>query len=246
VSDVMVLCYHAVSPTWTAELSVSPEALEAQLSTLVRRGWRSATFREAVVKPPWPRTLVVAFDDAFLSVRERAYPILSRLGLSGTVFAPTAFLSKRQPLVWRGTDHWLQSSASAELTGMSWDDLRVLAYEGWEVGSHTRTHPRLTELDDDALRVELEESRRECEAELGVPCLTLAYPYGAVDVRVARFAAQAGYAAACVLSSSLQSAGPHRWPRVGIYHSDRRWRFNLKVNPAMRRIRASRLWPAHE
>jgi hypothetical protein len=76
--------------------------------------------------------------------------------------------------------------------------------------------------------------------------MTLAYPYGAVDARVERFTAQAGYAAACALSSSLQPAGRHRWPRVGIYHGDRRWRFNLKVNPAVRRIRASRLWPAHE
>jgi peptidoglycan/xylan/chitin deacetylase (PgdA/CDA1 family) len=246
MSDVMVLCYHAVSPTWTADLSVSPDTLEAQLSTLVRRGWRGATFREAVLEPPWPRTLVVAFDDAFLSVSQRAYPILSKLGLCGTLFAPTAFLSRRQPLLWQGIEHWLQSPASAELTGMSWEDVRALASDGWEVGSHTRTHPRLTELDDYALRVELEGSRRECEAELGVPCLTLAYPYGAVDDRVARFAAQAGYAAACSLSSSLQPTGPHRWPRVGIYHGDRPWRFNLKVNPAMRRVRASRLWPAHE
>lgn len=246
MSDVIVLCYHAVSPTWTADLSVTPDGLHTHVSTLLDRGWRGATFRDAVLRPPWRKTLVVSFDDAFLSVFKWARPILSSFDVPGTVFAPTAFLSRRQPLLWPGLTHWLKSPDSSELTCMGWDDLRALQDEGWEVGSHTRTHPRLTELDDQALRAELEDSRRECEAQLGVPCLTLAYPYGAVDARVARLASQAGYAAACSLSSSLRPAGPHRWPRVGIYRGDRRWRFNLKVNPAVRRIRASRLWPAHE
>jgi peptidoglycan/xylan/chitin deacetylase (PgdA/CDA1 family) len=246
MSDVLVLCYHAVSPTWTADLSVTPEALEDQLGSLVRRGWRGAVFREAVVRPPWPKTLVVAFDDAFLSVRRLAQPILSRFGLPGTVFAPTAFLSQNQPLLWPGIDQWAGDPEAAELTSMSWDDLRALVADGWDVGSHTCTHPRLPGLADQALRRELEESRRECEEQLGIRCDTLAYPYGAVDPRVCRFTAESGYSAAASLSSSLRVAGPYQWPRVGIYHGDRRWRFWLKVNGAARRLRASCIWPAHE
>jgi peptidoglycan/xylan/chitin deacetylase (PgdA/CDA1 family) len=129
---------------------------------------------------------------------------------------------------------------------MSWDDLRALVADGWEVGSHTCTHPRLPGLDDRALRRELGESRRECEEQLGVRCETLAYPYGAVDVRVCRFTAEAGYSAAASLSSSLRLAGPYRWPRVGVYHRDRPWRFRLKVNLGVRRLRALSIWPAHE
>src|SRR5205085_9051635 len=86
LSDVLVLCYHAVSPTWGASLSVTPDEFESQLRTLLRRGWRGATFRDAVLRPPWPRTLAVTFDDAFLSVLELAHPILARLGLPATVF----------------------------------------------------------------------------------------------------------------------------------------------------------------
>jgi peptidoglycan/xylan/chitin deacetylase (PgdA/CDA1 family) len=129
---------------------------------------------------------------------------------------------------------------------MSWRDLEELVTGGWEVASHTRTHPRLTALNDDALRHELEESRRECATSLGVPCDTLAYPYGDVDDRVASFAAAAGYSAAANLSSSLRNGGPHRWPRVGIYHGDTSWRFRLKTDRIVRRIRSSRMWPDHE
>jgi peptidoglycan/xylan/chitin deacetylase (PgdA/CDA1 family) len=242
VSDVLVLCYHAVSPTWSAALSVTPEALEWQLRELVRRGWRGATFEQAVLRPPWPRTLAVTFDDAFLSVLELGYPVLSALGLPGTVFAPTAFLDHRQPLCWAGIDHWSKTPDRAELLSMDWNDLETLAGEGWEIGSHTVTHPRLTELDEAALAGELGSSRRECAIRMGRPCNTLAYPYGDVDERVARRAAEAGYL--CAASLALQTpGGAHRWPRVGVYHGDAPWRFRLKVNRPLRRVRASPLWP---
>ena len=47
--EVMVLCYHAVSPTWEAPLSVTPEALRAPDAMLARRGWRATTFTDAVL-----------------------------------------------------------------------------------------------------------------------------------------------------------------------------------------------------
>lgn len=238
----MVLCYHAISPTWEAPLSVTPELFERQLITLARRGWQATTFRDAVVDPPAPKTLAITFDDAFASIYEQAYPILSALGMSATVFAPTSFISDRQPLRWNGIDHWLQTAAAPELQGMSWEDLGRLHDAGWEVGSHTRTHPRLTTLDDDELLEELTESRREIAARLSAPCETVAYPYGDVDDRVADAARSAGYLAGAALASGLRPRGPQLWPRVGIYNGDQMWRFRLKISRGTRWLRASRLW----
>jgi peptidoglycan/xylan/chitin deacetylase (PgdA/CDA1 family) len=246
MNDVVVLCYHAVSPTWQAALAVTPDALERQLSMFVERGYQGATFTDAVLRPPHRRTLAVTFDDGFLSVLERARPVLTRLGLVGTVFIPTAFMNRRQPLVWNGTGRWAGTPFADELEGMDWDDLRSLDALGWEVGSHTCTHPRLTQLDHDAAYTQLLESRLECARRLGAPCTAVAYPYGDVDQRVADAASEAGYAAAARLSSSLMPRGPLQWPRVGIYHSDAQWRFRLKASAATRRIRATRLWRAHE
>ncbi len=243
MTDVLVLCYHAVSPDWTADLSVTPEALERQLELLIGRGWRATTFTEAVLRPPAPRTLAVTFDDAFLSVRDLAEPILSRLGLSATVFAPTGFMSRRQPLSWPGIEQWLRTPAASELTCMDWTDLEALRERGWEIGSHTRTHPHLTALDQLALDRELSRSREECSEQLGLPCQSVAYPYGDVDPRVAESARRAGYVAGAALSSRLTPMGPFRWPRIGVYHGDVDRRFGLKMNHLMRRWRASSLWP---
>jgi peptidoglycan/xylan/chitin deacetylase (PgdA/CDA1 family) len=242
VSEVLVLCYHAISPTWSAPLALSPELLERQMTLLVRRGWRATTFRNAVHEPPAAKTLAVTFDDAFASVYEHAYPILSSLGVPATVFAPTSFMSERQPLQWSGIDHWLQTDSAPELRGMSWEDLGRLQEAGWEVGSHTRTHPRLTNLDDDAMRDELTQSRHEIATNLSSPCETIAYPYGDVDERVAGAARSAGYVAGAALASNLRPLGPQRWPRVGIYNGDQMWRYRLKVSRSTRRLRASRFW----
>jgi peptidoglycan/xylan/chitin deacetylase (PgdA/CDA1 family) len=246
VNDVLVLCYHALSPTWSASLSVTPDEFERQLRLLVRRGWTGATFRDAVLRPHAGRTLAVTFDDAFLSVLELAYPVMAELGVPGTVFAPTSFMAGRTALTWPGIDHWAGTADASELQSMSWDDLRHLIDQGWEVGSHTRTHPRLSKLDGERLNEELAGSRQDVEQHLGGPCDSVAYPYGDVDERVVARAREAGYRCAAGLSSSLAPLGSHRFPRVGVYHEDPGWRFRLKVSGLMRRARASRLWPAHE
>jgi peptidoglycan/xylan/chitin deacetylase (PgdA/CDA1 family) len=243
--DVLVLCYHAVSETWPAPLSVRPETLEWQLGHLVRRGFRGATFTEAVDHAAHPRTLVVTFDDAYASVLERALPILSRLGLPGTVFAATDHVG-HAVMSWPGIDRWLGTPHEGDLAGMSWDQLGSLAAAGWEVGSHTRSHPRLTELDAESLSGELSGSRQEIEERLGAPCLSLAYPYGDTDDRVVAAAGEAGYRAAAALESRLGPREPLRWPRVGVYHDDARWRFRLKVSPLVRRVRGGPAWGAVE
>lgn len=244
MGDVIVLCYHAVSPSWTAPLSVTPEALEHQLRMMLSRGWRPATFADAVLAPSRDNTFAVTFDDAFASVRELAHPIMSALEIPGTVFAPTAFMDERQLLRWPGIDHWQETPAAGELWSMSWEDLRALADDGWEIGSHTRTHLRLPHLDNDALTDELESSREEISNRLGMACRTIAYPYGDADERVANHARAAGYSAGAVLSRRLFSLGLHRWPRIGVYHTDRTWRFRLKASRGWRALRKTHLWPA--
>src|SRR5205807_6269636 len=72
-SDVLVLCYHAISESWSSDLAVSPDLLEAQIRLLLGRGYRGATFYEAVTAPPAARTLAVTFVDGYRSVHDHAF-----------------------------------------------------------------------------------------------------------------------------------------------------------------------------
>lgn len=240
MSEPLVLCYHALSPGWKASLSVTPDDFERQIAYLVKGGWRAVTFVEAATKPCPRRTVAITFDDAFASIKRYAMPILAGYGVPATVFAPTAYMNGGGQLAWLGTSHWLQTPDAPELAAMDWTDLQQLSDLGWEIASHTSTHPHLTQLDDDTLFHELETSRSVVSERLGRPCKTIAYPYGEADERVARCAERAGYVAGAILARSLARTGPFLAPRVGIYHRDAGARFRLKVSPVTTATRAWR------
>ena len=87
---------------------------------------------------------------------------------------------------------------------MSWEEARGLEASGFDLGSHTVTHPILTSLSPEDLRRELRESRAIIKAQTGSECLALAYPNGrARDISgsVLNEAAGAGYEYAFTVSN---------------------------------------------
>jgi peptidoglycan/xylan/chitin deacetylase (PgdA/CDA1 family) len=232
----LVLCYHAVSATWDHWLAVSAQTLEAQVRALLRRGYVPAP--AAAIPTGSGKLLHVTFDDAFRNVLDAIEP-LERLGVPATVFACASFADDGRPF----DGGKLAGEAAAhpdELATMTWDDLRGLAERGVEVGSHTVSHPRLPELGDAELVSELRESRERIEDELGRPCPTIAYPFGAEDARVREATRQAGYAAAYALKSKRRPADPFALPRVGIWRKDTPPRVALKTSLLGRYVMSAR------
>lgn len=79
---------------------------------------------------------------------------------------------------------------------MTWDQIREMASEGIEFGSHTVTHPVLTRCDDAELEYELTASRDALASELGQVPVSISFPVGgaaAFDERVIDMARRAGY-----------------------------------------------------
>lgn len=236
MSDVLVLCYHAVSERWEWGFAVRPDEFERQLRLLIGRGYRGSTFTDAVNARHGGRQLVVTFDDAYRSVFEQALPVLSKLGLPGTVFACTEYVGEGGPMPLTGLAPWLGTPIEDELSSMSWAQLADLTRAGWEVGSHTRSHPHLTQLDDRELADELRRSKSACEQRLGGTCHSLAYPYGDVDARVVEATRAAGYTAGATLHTGLRCPGPLQWPRVVLYRHEPLWRSAAKVARAGRAL----------
>jgi heparosan-N-sulfate-glucuronate 5-epimerase len=234
----LVLCYHALSRDWPAGLAIAPERLREQLTYLLRRGYRGATFGEVIRGEAPRKALVVTFDDAFRSVFDHGLPILDELGLPATIFVPTDFVGAGQ-MSWPGwKQHWVGTPHEDELTCVTWEDLRRLRAAGWEVGSHTRSHPVLTQLDEHELRAELVGSREVCARELGVSCASLAYPFGVHDERVRAAAREAGYEAA--VTDRPGEVSTFSWPRIGVSAIDTPRRFRIKTSPSLRRVRNTR------
>jgi len=218
------------------------ESLERQLRNLHRRGYEGLTVAEAERRlrsgALSRRTVVVTFDDAYESTL-RARPLLDELGYPATVFVVTSFASSGALLRWPGVEQWADGPHAGELRPLSWTELHRLHDAGWEIGSHTVTHPRLPDVDDATLAAELEGSRAAIAERVGV-CNTIAYPYGLADDRVAAAARRAGYASGLTLTSAHRRDEPLLRPRTGLYPTDR-WRERIKMSPWFGAVRRSRV-----
>ena len=227
-SRALVLCYHAVSETWRDELAIPPGVLVAQIRKLLLR-FTPGTADDALAGR---KILHVTFDDAYRELR-RVLPDLTQLGLSVTVFACTGFADDGRPLdVPELTER--TRTFQDEVQTMNWNELRESASMGVDIGSHTVSHPHLTQLGDSELKRELEESKERIEDELRRPCRFLAYPYGEQDSRVRAAARTAGYKGAFALGAPRGDT--YAFPRVDIYRSDGQLRFALKTSVAYRSI----------
>jgi peptidoglycan/xylan/chitin deacetylase (PgdA/CDA1 family) len=232
----IVLCYHAASERWEDHLAVPPPLIERHARALLGRGLRPLRAEETLENPS--RSFHVTFDDAYRNIAG-VLGALRRLGVPATVFACTGFAESGGELDVPELEGRAEG-VSDELKTMDWNELRALVENGVEVGSHTVTHPHLTELDDRELTRELRESRQRIEAELGRPCRFISYPYGHDDPRVHAAARAAGYEAAFSLERERWRFDRYALPRVDIHRMDRPARFTLKTSRLLPAIRALR------
>lgn len=136
---------------------------------------------------------VITFDDAYMSVFERAFPILRQSGCTAHCFVCSGMVGSNRRYA---HDHAVRREADTLVMG--WLELQTLRDSGWEFGSHSVTHARLAELDERSLRRELVDSRVQLQRRLGGPVSTLAYPFGGrTDMSAAarRLAIRLGYQA---------------------------------------------------
>jgi peptidoglycan/xylan/chitin deacetylase (PgdA/CDA1 family) len=243
---LLVLCYHAVSDTWPSPAAIDPNRLRSQLRLLQRRGYRALTLSAALRDDAPRRAMAVTFDDAYASILERGLPVLEGLGVAATVFVPTDAADAAATMAWSELARWTGGAHEEELRCMSWEQLRQLSARGWEIGSHTCSHPDLTELGSEEIERELRLSRVRCEEELERPCTSLAYPFGCYDGAVMEAVAMAGYERAVTLdervAEPLGGRGPLEVPREAIYRSTGWFTFAVKTSRIVRRVRVSRVY----
>ena len=211
----LVLCYHAVSPTWEHRLSIHPDLLVRQVRGLLRF-----------------RRLRATFDDAFRNAAA-VFPSLQGMGVPIEIFVCTGFARQGTPL----TIPELETDRSedlAQLATLTWDELRSHADRGVEIGSHTVSHPHLVALSDREVRAELSESKEEIETELRATCNHFAYPYGEHDQRVRSLARAAGYDRAYALRGSR--ADSYAVPRLDLYRRHTPAQAMLLASPLRRLV----------
>lgn len=108
--------------------------------------------------------IAIVFDDA-----HNSFPIavekMRNLGIEGSMYVPTGPIGA-QP-------NW----------HTNWDEIERAYRIGWEIGSHTVTHPDLTTIDIEKARKEISESLEHLRAH-GIEAKSFAAPYGKLNSQV--------------------------------------------------------------
>jgi peptidoglycan/xylan/chitin deacetylase (PgdA/CDA1 family) len=174
-SSMTILAFHRVND-WMAEdgLTCSSAKFEA-FCRFCRDNARVVPLSEQVVGCREGKdvsgTVSITFDDGYLDNFEVAAPILHSLRMPATFFITTGFIGSRVIPPW--------DVALARQPGwMTWDNVRSLVSQGFEIGAHTDTHIDMASADEQTLREELETSKWKIERELGICAQLFAYPFG--------------------------------------------------------------------
>ncbi|MXO60734.1 polysaccharide deacetylase family protein [Altererythrobacter salegens] len=216
-----VLTFHSISEA-AGPTSIPPGTFAMQMQALADAGFTSCTMAEYAAwhagQGNGERRLLITFDDAFCDFAEAAAPIMRRHGFAATVFVPTALVGS--PEAWAGAN-----SPARKL--LDWDAIRALQAEGFEFGSHSRTHAYLPKLPQQERECEIADSAAELSAATGRPAEAFAAPYGAVDAEtVALIARHYPIAFGTRFDVSRREEARHDIPRLDMHYfrSEATWR----------------------
>jgi peptidoglycan/xylan/chitin deacetylase (PgdA/CDA1 family) len=160
-----------------------------------------------------PLVLALSLDDGYDGTYHNAWPVLHSAGVRATLFVDTGRLDGPTP-------------------ALSSSQLRTLAAEGMEIGSHSVSHADMTALDGGRIRDELLRSRDRLEALTGQPVTGFAYPFGRHNERVVAAVRETGYQYACTcLQHRTNHVGDNPWllKRLEINGRDDLIRFGRKL-----------------
>ena len=192
---VTVLLYHKFDEADSPSTSTPTAMFAQQMDYLHTQGYAVMSmdelYRCIIGERPVPeKAVVITIDDGYLSEYTQAIPILKEHGYPFCVFVFTRSV---------GAHNF-----------MNWDQLRQIRSFGGEVGSHTHTHPHLVDSSSEEIEMELEQSRKILEENLGVRTEWFAYPFGDYDDTIRALGAKLGYK--LMLTSDPGSVGPNTMP----------------------------------
>ena len=132
-----------------------------------QQGFYVQAYTIDVVSWAEPKGIVtLTIDDGYKNIYNEAYPIIKEHNLKASVFMIT------------GLDSFEDSPL------MSINELRTLKNNGWDINSHTVTHPHLTKIDLNKAEDEIIQSKKWIVTNnLGYPH-AFSYPYGEYNTQI--------------------------------------------------------------
>lgn len=207
--NVMILCYHCVTPRpdlisddpW--KMFLAADSFGRQLDFL-QKNYNVISLEQylearCVNRPLPPLSVILTFDDGKRNFLTVIAPSLKKLNMPATTFVVVENTDKAfyvngssNPYGWKPED---------DHDDLSWQDVqRLLKMGRIEVGSHSLTHPFLPEISLGEAESELKISYQNIVAKTKCKQVALAYPHGQATEEIMKIAENAGYS--CALTNT--------------------------------------------
>ena len=203
---VTILCYHSV----TRQKDANPDDLHKlhlqvdsfldhldylQAHYLIISLDEFISARRQNIKLP-SRAAILTFDDGSRNFLTVVAPILLERGIPAISFIVTGESFTQETSTLNG--NWTPDDDKSYL---SWNEVRQLAGQGLDFGSHTCNHYALTDIPLNKARGELEDSLKTLHTNLGANSFALSYPHGRTSEGITRLSRSIGYS--CALTTKL-------------------------------------------
>lgn len=228
-SDIVVFCYHSIAnDDW--RFSVSPSVFEEQMKALIKERTPITltdliSYLEGRKELP-KKAFLLTFDDGYKNVLS-AVPILQKLKIRPvlSVICDTAHVNSEV----LGTNKPL----------LSWKEIRELSDNGWDIASHSGTHPDLSSLPTKELDTEIHTSKKVVEEKIQKAVFAFTYPKGKYTHEVLDAVHAAQYDIAFSMDDGFidRSVSRFRIPRIGVDRTHSFAEFSVLAHPNVVAIR---------
>jgi peptidoglycan/xylan/chitin deacetylase (PgdA/CDA1 family) len=195
-----ILTYHKLGPrprrVRLKGLYVSQALFTRQLEELKADGFTSGSLA-ASAAPRTGKHVVLTFDDGYVNVLRFGLEPLAGTGFKAIQFLVADLLGK--------CNEWDVPLGEAPEPMMDSAQIRDWLAAGHDIGSHTLTHPFLTQLPPRKAQEEITASRKKLEDLFGRPIEHFCYPYGDWNVAVRDLVMAAGYKTACTTEAGINT-----------------------------------------
>jgi peptidoglycan/xylan/chitin deacetylase (PgdA/CDA1 family) len=187
-----ILTYHKLGPRPAGVrlkgLYFGTKLFARQLAELHAVGFSSGSLTTCT-SPRAGRQIVITFDDGFENVLRHGLEPLAKSRFQAIQFLVADRLGR--------SNEWDLAVGEAPERLMDAAQIRDWLAAGHDIGSHTLTHPFLTQLSPAAAREEITASKHKLEDLFGRAVLHFCYPYGDWNEAIRELVMAAGYRTAC-------------------------------------------------
>lgn len=175
INKAVVVTFHRVNDSIEKNPITCEEGLFEEFCVFFKSHFNVISLSELLDRLESKRSisgcLVITFDDGYLDNFEIAAPILRRHHLPACFFIASDFIGTDKITAW--DREW-----GIKSEWMTWDNVRFLSSEGFEIGAHTKNHVDLGLVEGKDALEEIQGSRKALEEELNRKVDLFSFPFG--------------------------------------------------------------------